>query len=91
MTGLVGQKCEPWSRQPLVQGYMEISASSCYQLCNDEYVGRPWCSQINVYTSINLEVVGVALSSEGIDSCALLGVLDEDATLLGSGAEKYHC
>ena len=59
---------------------MEISASSCYILCNGEFVGRPWCSQLDVYTSACLDVVAVALSSEVPDSCDIPGVLAKDYT-----------
>ena len=85
--GLVGQKCEPWSRQPLVRGYMEISASSCYQLCNSESIVYPWFSQLDFYTSIHLYVVAVVLYSEGPKSCDIIGVLAQYAILWGSVAE----
>ena len=86
-TGLVGQKCEPWSRQPLVRGYMEISASSFYQLCNSESIKHPWCSQLDLYTSIHLYVVAVVLYSESPESCAIIGMLAQYVTLWGSVAE----
>ena len=76
--GLVGRRCEPWIRQPLVIVDVQISDSSCYQLCNGESVGRPWCYQLDVYTSTCLDVVAVALYSEVPDSYALLGVLAQD-------------
>ena len=76
----MGRQCEPWGRQPLVQGYIGISASSCYQLCNGESVGRPWCYQLDVYTSILRDVVAVVLSSEDPTSYAILGVLVQDYT-----------
>ena len=60
-TVLVGCRCEPWHRQPLNQRDVESSASSCYQLCNGEAVGHPWCSQLDVYTSTRLDVIVVAL------------------------------
>ena len=76
----MGRRYEPWSRQPLVQGYMEIPASSCYQLLNGESVRHPQCSQLDVYTSTLLGVVSVELSSEDPESYALLGVLAQDYT-----------
>ena len=88
VTGLVGQKCEPWICQLLVQGYMEISASSCYQLCNSESIVHPWCSQINLYPSIHLYVVAVMLYSESPESCAIIGMLAQYVTLWGSVAEQ---
>ena len=69
---------------------MESSAPSCYQLCNGESIRRPWCSQLDVYTSTLLDVVEVALSSEGPESCALLGVLAQDDILWGSGVEQHQ-
>ena len=48
-TGLLQQKCEPWIRHTLVQGDVERSASSCYQLCSGESFGRPWWSQLDLY------------------------------------------
>ena len=81
---------EPWIRQPLVQGYMEISDSSCYKLYNGESVRRAWYSQLDVYTSTHMDVVEVALSSEVPDSCALLAVLAQDATLWGSVSEQHQ-
>ena len=89
-TVLVGLRCEPWIRQPLVQGYIEISASSCSQLCNGEATGLPWFSQLDVYNSTHLDVVDLVLSSEVPDSCALLGALAQNATLWGSGSEHHR-
>ena len=84
-TGLVGRQCEPWIHQPLVQRYMESSASSCYQLYNGESARLPWCYQLDVYNSTHLEVIAVALYSDSPDSCAILGVLAQDAILWGRG------
>ena len=64
-TGLVGRRCEPWIRQPLVREYMEISASSCYQLFNGEFLGRPWCYQLDMYNPTHLDMFVLALCSEG--------------------------
>ena len=69
---------------------MKILASSCYQIFNDEPAGRPWCSQLDVYNSTRLDMVAVALSSEGPDSCDLLGALAQDTTLWGSVAEQHQ-
>ena len=44
-------------------------------IVNCESIGRLWCSQLDVYTSTRLGMVAVALYSEGLDSCALIGVL----------------
>ena len=76
----MGRQYEPWIRQPLVQGYMESSVSSCYQLCNVESIGRVWCSQLDVYTYTRLDLVGVALYSDGIDCSNILGALAQDTT-----------
>ena len=88
--GLLVWRYEPWLCQLLTRGDVERLASSCYQLCNGESIGRPWSSQIYLYTSSDLVKVLVALSSEGPDSCALLVVLAPSTTLWGSGAEKCH-
>ena len=89
-TGLVGCQCEPWSHQPLAQGDVESFDFSCYQLCNGEAVGRPWCSQLDLYTSTWLDVVTVVMSSEGPDSCDIIGVLAQDMTLWGTGSEQHR-
>ena len=83
----MGRHYEPWHHQPLAQGDVDISASSCYQVCNGGAIGRPLCSQIDVHSPTGLDVVAVALYSEGPDSCALLGALAQDVTLWRSGAE----
>ena len=88
--GLLVRRCEPWICQPLTQGDVEILASSCSWLCNGEPIGRPWSSQIYVYTYSSLVKFVVALSSDVPDSCALLVVLAPSTTLWGSGAEKCH-
>ena len=69
---------------------MKILASSCYKICIDESDGRPWCYQLDVYNSTRLDVVAVALSSEGPDPCDLLGALAQDTTLWGSVAEQHQ-
>ena len=86
-TGLVVRRYEPWSRQPLVREYMESSDSSCYQICNGESIGHPWCSQLDMYNSTRLVMVEVALYSEAPVSCAIIGVLAQYVTLWGSGVE----
>ena len=88
--GLVGRRYELWIRQPLVRGYMASLSYSCYQLCNGESIRRPWCSQLDVYTSTRLDVVEVVLSSEGPEQYALLGVLAQDATLWVIVAEQHR-
>ena len=69
---------------------MEISASSCYQLFNGEFLGRPWCYQLDMYTSTHLDKVAVALYSEVPYSFALLGVVAQEATLWGIRAEQHQ-
>ena len=74
-TGLNRTVKNPCNRQPLDQGDVERLASSCYQLCNGEAIGHPWCSQLDVYTSTCLDMFELVLYSEVPTSCALLGVL----------------
>ena len=57
---------------------------------NDESVRSPWFYQLDVYTSTNLDVVAVAIYSEELDSCDILGVLAQDVTLLVSGEEQHQ-
>ena len=59
---------------------MEILASSCSRLRDGTAVERPWCTQLDVYSSLRLTVVAVVLSSEDPTSYAILGVLVQDYT-----------
>ena len=74
----------------MAQGDVESSASSCYRLCNGEAIGSPYSFQLYVYTSTRLDMVVMAMLSEGPDSCALIGALLHDATLWGSVSEQHQ-